>query len=135
MIVKVDTSEMDDFLKKVGALAIRKTLDGSIRKATFLMENEAKRETPVDKGFLRNSYETSFRPLEGTLRNTREYAPYVHYGHRQTPGRYVPAIGKRLVASFVPGNPFMDRAEGRAIPMIADIFDSDLKELLDTLTS
>ncbi len=35
--------------------------------------------------------------------NPVEYASYVEYGHRQTPGRYVPAIGKRLKKSWVPG--------------------------------
>lgn len=35
--------------------------------------------------------------------NNTHYAPYVEYGHRQTPGRYVPAIGKRLKKGFVPG--------------------------------
>lgn len=37
------------------------------------------------------------------LNNNAEYASYVESGHRQTPGRYVPAIGKRLTASWVPG--------------------------------
>jgi len=37
------------------------------------------------------------------LNNNTEYASYVEDGHRQTPGRYVPAIGKRLKASWVPG--------------------------------
>ena len=32
-----------------------------------------------------------------------EYAPYVENGHRQEVGRYVPAIGKRLVNGFVEG--------------------------------
>ena len=31
------------------------------------------------------------------------YAEYVEYGHRQEPGRYVPAIGKRLKADWVNG--------------------------------
>lgn len=31
------------------------------------------------------------------------YCTYVENGHRQTPGRYVPAIGKRLKRSWVPG--------------------------------
>lgn len=31
------------------------------------------------------------------------YATYVENGHRQTPGRYVPAIGKKLKKSWVPG--------------------------------
>ena len=39
-----------------------------------------------------------------------EYASYVERGHRQTPGRYVPAIGKRLKASWVPGQWFMQRS-------------------------
>lgn len=35
--------------------------------------------------------------------NQVEYATYVEYGHRQTPGRYVPALGKRLKSSWVKG--------------------------------
>ena len=35
--------------------------------------------------------------------NTAEYASYVEYGHRQTPGRYVPALGKRLKNGWVKG--------------------------------
>lgn len=38
-----------------------------------------------------------------TLANNTEYASYVEYGHRQTPGRYVPALGKRLKAGWVKG--------------------------------
>ena len=37
------------------------------------------------------------------LINPIEYAPYVEYGHRQTPGRYVPAIDRKLTASWVKG--------------------------------
>lgn len=36
-----------------------------------------------------------------------KYAPYVELGHHQEPGRYVPAIGKRLVRSWVPPKPFL----------------------------
>lgn len=36
-----------------------------------------------------------------------EYAIFVELGHHQEPGRYVPAIGKRLKASFVPGKPYL----------------------------
>ncbi|WP_410743920.1 HK97 gp10 family phage protein, partial [Clostridium neonatale] len=35
--------------------------------------------------------------------NPVEYASYVEYGHRQTPGRFVPAIGKKLKKSWVRG--------------------------------
>ncbi len=37
------------------------------------------------------------------------YAAYVEYGHRQTPGRYVPAIGKRLKKSWVDGKFMMTK--------------------------
>lgn len=36
-----------------------------------------------------------------------KYAPYVELGHHQEPGRYVPAIGKRLVKSWVPPKPYL----------------------------
>ena len=35
--------------------------------------------------------------------NPTEYAGYVEFGHRQTPGRFVPAIGKRLKKNWVDG--------------------------------
>lgn len=35
--------------------------------------------------------------------NSTEYAFYVEYGHRQEPGRFVPAIGKRLKKGWVEG--------------------------------
>jgi hypothetical protein len=38
-----------------------------------------------------------------TVSNSAGYASFVENGHRQTPGRYVKKIGKRLVASWVPG--------------------------------
>lgn len=43
--------------------------------------------------------------------NTAEYASYVEYGHRQTPGRYVPTLGKRLKASWVRGHFMMTITE------------------------
>lgn len=38
-----------------------------------------------------------------TIVNNKEYASYVEYGHRQRPGRYVPALGKSLKANWVKG--------------------------------
>lgn len=35
--------------------------------------------------------------------NNMEYAEHYEYGHRQEVGRFVPAIGKRLVKSYVKG--------------------------------
>lgn len=43
--------------------------------------------------------------------NPVKYASYVEFGHRQTPGRYVPAIGKRLKQGWVNGQYFLTVSE------------------------
>ncbi len=43
--------------------------------------------------------------------NPKKYAAYVEYGHRQEPGRYVPALGKRLKRAWVPGQGMMTKSE------------------------
>lgn len=50
--------------------------------------------------------------------NPTEYASYVEYGHRQTPGRYVPALGKCLKKAWVPGK-FMLTISEQEIQKIA----------------
>ena len=55
-----------------------------------------------------------------------EYAPYVEYGHKQEVGRYVPAIGKRLVKPHVPAKPFLK-------PAVADHTDEYAKILRKAL--
>jgi len=69
---------IDEFLRRIGELSVQKVINGSIKKSIFSVENQSKRETPVDTGILRNSYETKFENLEGRLRNFREYGFYVH---------------------------------------------------------
>lgn len=43
--------------------------------------------------------------------NPVEYASYVEFGHRQTPGRFVPAIGKRLKQGWAPGQYMLTLSE------------------------
>lgn len=67
-----------------------------------------KQKTPVDIGTLRRSWQVGEVVrhgdyLEIEIYNPVEYAEFVEYGHRQEPGRYVPALGKRLKQSYVPG--------------------------------
>jgi hypothetical protein len=40
--------------------------------------------------------------------NPVEYASYVEHGHRQTPGRYVPALGRRLKKGWVEGEHMLE---------------------------
>ena len=71
-------------------------------------ESYAKKLCPVKTGNLRNSitHQTKDENTEVIGTNVK-YAPYVELGHHQTPGRYVPAIKKRLKRSYVPGKRFM----------------------------
>lgn len=43
--------------------------------------------------------------------NTASYATFVDKGHRQTPGRFVPILGKKLVGNYVKGLKITDKAE------------------------
>ena len=71
--------------------------------------------TPVKQGNLRRSW-TAEGPTYGCggwtikLINNAEYASYVESGHRQTPGRYVPLLKKRLVRDWVPGQFYMKKS-------------------------
>lgn len=71
-------------------------------------EGYAKQLCPVNTGALRNSISHEQRNENTEAVGTSvEYAPFVEFGHNQEPGRYVPAIGKRLVASHVAAKPYL----------------------------
>ena len=62
--------------------------------------------------------------------NPLEYAQYVEYGHRQTPGRYVPAIGKRLKKSWVQGKFMLTLSENEIQRDMDKIIKQKLIQLL-----
>lgn len=53
--------------------------------------------------------------------NPTVYASYVEYGHRQTPGRYIPALGKSAKQAWIPGK-FMMAISEKEIEKIAPKF-------------
>lgn len=85
--------------------------DGKQRSKKFFTRNGAILEqywSGYKGGTLRDAW--TVLPVEKigntytvTVINPTEYASYVEYGHRQRPGRYVPALGKRLKANWVKG--------------------------------
>lgn len=79
--IKVEgLKEMVDVFTQSPAIASRQ-LNDAIKKSIFYIQGKAKKNTPVDVGFLRNSaYSTSFSTLKGTLRNRAPYAVFVHDG-------------------------------------------------------
>lgn len=62
--------------------------------------------------------------------NPVEYASYVEFGHRQEPGRYVPAIGKRLKAAWVDGQYFLTLSEEDLQRMAPALLQRKLDQLL-----
>lgn len=110
MAIRVDIKGLDDSLKKLKDLP--RVFDEELSKAMndegLDWRDDVIANTPVDSGDLRRSWifagvEKSGFIFEMDLSNNLEYADYVEYGHRQEPGRFVPAIGKRLKANYVSG--------------------------------
>ena len=65
-----------------------------------------------------------------TVADDVPYASYVEFGHRQTPGRYVPAIGKRLKEGFVPGKHMLEISEQELEALAPKILQDKLEKFL-----
>ena len=62
--------------------------------------------------------------------NPVKYASYVEFGHRQTPGRYVPALGKRLKGSWVEGKFMLTTSEQEIKRDAPKVLENKLKKKL-----
>lgn len=62
--------------------------------------------------------------------NPVHYASYVEYGHRQLPGRYVPAIKKRLKKAWVEGLFMLTTSEMRLEGELVSIIEKKLTTFL-----
>ena len=112
-------------MEKLGPEMEQVFRDVSQKQAGALME-KARKRTPVGApprglsedarkywsgytgGNLRKSWtaepvQKTGRGYAVTVINNAAYASDVEYGHRQEAGRFVPALGRRLKVSFVPG--------------------------------
>lgn len=65
-----------------------------------------------------------------TVENNVEYAIYYEYGHRQEPGRYVPAIGKRLTKSYVEPKYALQKSEQELESIAPAVLEKELEEFL-----
>lgn len=129
--VKMDFSQFDKFLEKLSRFSstgVDKVFRETAEDAQNRLIREIKRRTGVGVppdwiddetrmkywgGYTGGSLRDSWR-LQGVVKkgNTYtsgavtnlKYAPYYEFGHRQRPGRYVPAINRRLKVGWVPGN-------------------------------
>lgn len=95
------------------------------------------KRTPVDKGTLRRAWSTNNIKVSHVgsnyvveIINPTEYASYVEYGHRQEPGRYVPAIGKRLKKGWVEGQFMLTISEEEIRQSAPGILEKKVKKWL-----
>ncbi len=110
----VDCRELEKFRDNLGNMlkdndAFIESVTRELAQRLFAMLIKA---TPTDTGYLKKSWfvvlTKSGSGYEAEIINNTNYASYVNYGHRQTPGRYVPAIGKKLKKGWVDGKFFIE---------------------------
>ena len=155
MNAKIDISELVEFQKKLETIG-EKERDEFIRKLTneaaMRLLGKVRARTPVGKypaesgktgGTLKRGWSAkSIQPLEvqklGTstvvtvkIINPVKYASYVEYGHRQKPGRFVPAIGKRLKKGWVEGKFMLTKSETELESELPGIIERKLKQLFN----
>lgn len=109
--VEFDFHEFTAYVEKLEKLGQTDISDFCVSMANELaaeLLRKCIKRTPVDTGTLRRNWRASDIRHDGDawvieVSNETLYASYVEYGHRQQPGRFVPAIGKRLKKSWVNG--------------------------------
>ena len=113
---------MIDTIKELAARLLRKVI----------------KRTPSDTGNLRRNWTVSDVRKNGEnyeieVSNSAEYASYVEFGHRQTPGRFVPAIGKRLKKSWVKGKFMLTISESELQKQAPAVIEKKITEWLKKL--
>lgn len=112
---------MNELIENLGALPheLDRALTRNMNQLGNEWLNDCRNETPKDTGNLRHGFrlkkvDKRDGDFSVMLYNNTEYAAAVEFGHRQEPGRFVPAIGKCLKRSWVPGYHMLDRSRQRA---------------------
>lgn len=121
-----DFSELEAYLSKTQALldSIPGFCETMAKQLAQELLSRCIKRTPVQTGNLKRNWLASSVVHKGdtyevTVENSTLYASYVEYGHRQQPGRYVPAIKKRLKKYWVIGK-FMMTISANEIKSGAD---------------
>lgn len=65
------------------------------------------------------------------VKNPVEYASYVEFGHRQEPGRFVPALGKRLKNPWVTGKFMLTISEKELESQLPKIIERKLTKFME----
>lgn len=138
--IKVQFDGLKEFQKIIEEMEKEKEqlmIDTIKELAARLLRKVIKR-TPSDTGNLRRNWVVSDVRKNGEnyeieVSNSTEYASYVEFGHRQTPGRFVPAIGKRLKKSWVKGKFMLTISENELQKQAPAVIEKKITEWLKKL--
>ena len=138
--IKVQFDGLKEFQKTIEEMEKEKEqlmIDTIKELAARLLRKVIKR-TPSDTGNLRRNWVVSDVRKNGSnyeieVSNSTEYASYVEFGHRQTPGRFVPAIGKRLKKSWVKGKFMLTISEDELKRQAPAVIEKKITEWLKKL--
>ena len=135
--MKIDVRGMKGFQRAAqeAPKTLRIELYKAMQKGIARAEKGIKEEAPVISGHLRGRWGRHIGFPESELYSQVDYAEWVHEGHHQEVGRYVPAIGKRLVRPWVEGNPFAERALKRDERAIRDYFYRAIDNTVDKIAN
>ena len=109
------SSNINQVQNKIARMQPRvvRAIQGSVRKAGFIVERHSKMRSPVDTGRMRSSINTTVRGLSATIRPMVHYAQFVHNGTR-----------------FMRAQPFMTRGLNDSITEIRAVFNREIKGAL-----
>ena len=138
--IKVQFDGLKEFQKTIENMEKEKEqlmIDTIKELAARLLRKVIKR-TPSDTGNLRRNWAVSDVRKNGgnyeiEVSNSTEYASYVEFGHRQTPGRFVPVIGKRLKKSWVKGKFMLTISEDELKRQAPAVIEKKITEWLKKL--
>lgn len=138
--IKVQFDGLKEFQKIIEEMEKEKEqlmIDTIKELAARLLRKVIKR-TPSDTGNLRRNWTVSDVRKNGEnyeieVSNSAEYAGYVEFGHRQKPGRFVPAIGKRLKKSWVKGKFMLTISESELQKQAPAVIEKKITEWLKKL--
>ncbi len=147
--------EMEERLQKLQQADMEKACRKAASKIAQVLLNKVKKMTPVGVrpvfdepnpeaeqywegyvgGTLRDAW--TVLPIERqgnnyvvTVVNNTEYASYVEYGHRQTPGRFVPALGKSLTDNWSKGRFMLTISVQETERLVPAILEKALRQAL-----
>jgi len=136
--VKIDLSEFNRLWKEKTD-AVKEAIRRALEEAGALVKREMETQAPVRTGALRSSITVDVEGDRAIVGPNVAYAPYVEFGTRPSPGRYVPAIGKRLVNPALPhfgmhpgikATHFVEKTALAVEPQLAEAFNRILAEVL-----